>query len=141
MDIKAELEDAVYTYREFFRREGIELQLHRLRGGVSPPSPETRSGCGRCSATCWTTPPSTAAPASASTPPSRREEDEVVITHPGLWPRYPSRRSCPTSSTSSIRGRSKARGSGIGLAVCEEIITRHERHPGLSATPRGAAAW
>ena len=25
MDIKAELEDAVYTYREFFRREGIEL--------------------------------------------------------------------------------------------------------------------
>ena len=25
MDLKAELEDAVYTYREFFRREGIEL--------------------------------------------------------------------------------------------------------------------
>lgn len=25
MDIKAELEDAVYTYKEFFRREGIEL--------------------------------------------------------------------------------------------------------------------
>ena len=25
LDLKAELEDAVYTYREFFRREGIEL--------------------------------------------------------------------------------------------------------------------
>ena len=24
------------------------------------------------------------------------------------------------------KGSSKARGSGIGLAVCEEIITRHE---------------
>ena len=28
MDIKAELEDAVYTYREFFRREGIELNYY-----------------------------------------------------------------------------------------------------------------
>ena len=35
VDIKAELEDAVYTYREFFRREGIELNHYRLRGGVS----------------------------------------------------------------------------------------------------------
>lgn len=39
MDIKAELEDAVYTYREFFRREGIELnhfdcdESFRHRGG------------------------------------------------------------------------------------------------------------
>ena len=30
MDIKAELEDAVYTYTEFFRREGITLHPHRL---------------------------------------------------------------------------------------------------------------
>ncbi|MEG2455511.1 MAG: HAMP domain-containing sensor histidine kinase, partial [Oscillospiraceae bacterium] len=28
LDIKAELEDAVYTYREFFRREGITLTHH-----------------------------------------------------------------------------------------------------------------
>ena len=32
------------------------------------PSRGTRSGCGRCSATCWTTPPSTAARASALIP-------------------------------------------------------------------------
>ena len=30
MDIKAELEDAVYTYREFFRREGIDRKSTRL---------------------------------------------------------------------------------------------------------------
>ena len=26
LDLKAELEDAVYTYREFFRKEGIALE-------------------------------------------------------------------------------------------------------------------
>ena len=38
------------------------------------------------------------------------------------------------------KGSSKARGSGIGLAVCEEIVTPPQRHAWTSATPRAAAA-
>ena len=35
LDLKAELEDAVYTYREFFRREGIELTYQDCPEAVS----------------------------------------------------------------------------------------------------------
>ena len=73
IDIQAEFEDAVYTYREFFKKEGIELNYTDPEAGDSRRCPATRSGCGRCSATCWTMRPSTAAPASGSIPPSERK--------------------------------------------------------------------
>ena len=68
VDLQAEFEDAIFTYRELFRQEGIELR-YDAGEEVLPPSPAIRSGSSRSSATCWTTPPSTEARASASTPP------------------------------------------------------------------------
>ena len=44
MDLQAEFEDAIFTYRELFRQEGIELQLRAGRGDRCRPSPVTRSG-------------------------------------------------------------------------------------------------
>ncbi len=73
MDIKAELEDAVYTYREFFRREGIEL-IHTDCEEEFPSSAGIRSGYVRCSATSWTMRPSTAAAASGLTQLFSRKE-------------------------------------------------------------------
>ena len=35
------------------------------------------------------------------------------------------------------KGSSKARGSGIGLAVCEEIVTRHEGSLGVDNAENG----
>ena len=113
MDLKAELEDAVYTYREFFRREGIELTYQDCPEEMIPisgdperlrqvfcnrrcsPSAATRSGCARCSATCWTTRPSTAARASASTCPSPRTGRRRSSASGTTAPASP-RRSCPT---------------------------------------------
>lgn len=43
MDLQAEFEDAIFTYRELFRQEGIELRYERERRSCRP-SAVTRSG-------------------------------------------------------------------------------------------------
>lgn len=124
MDIKAELEDAVYTYREFFRREGIELN-HFDCDEEFPPiagDPERlrqvfcnlldnaakHGGLGKRIDTAIA-----------------RDEDQVVITIRDYGPGIPAEE-LPHVKYKFYKGSSKARGSGIGLAVCDEIITRHE---------------
>ena len=71
-------------------RRASELQLRRRRTSCLRPYPR-RSGtaASRCSATCWTTPPSTAAPASASIASLRREADNYVIRIRDYRPRHP----------------------------------------------------
>ena len=123
MDIKAELEDAVYTYREFFRREGIELNHYDCEEEFPPISgdPERlrqvfcnlldnaakHGGSGKRIDTAI-----------------RREGDQAVITIRDYGPGVPADE-LPFIKQKFYKGSSKARGSGIGLAVCDEIITRH----------------
>ncbi len=123
MDLKAELEDAVYTYREFFRRDG--LMLHYDDGDEEFPSvtgdPERmrqvfcnlldnaskHGGAGkRIDVAVY------------------REENKAVITIRDYGPGIPEDE-LPHVKYKFYKGSSKARGSGIGLAVCDEIITRH----------------
>ena len=124
MDIKAELEDAVYTYREFFRREGIELNHfdcdeefpliagdpERLRQVFCNllDNAAKHGGSGKRIDTAIA-----------------RDEDQVVITIRDYGPGIPAEE-LPHVKYKFYKGSSKARGSGIGLAVCDEIITRHE---------------
>ena len=124
MDIKAELEDAVYTYREFFRREGIELNHFDCEEEFPPIAgdPERlrqvfcnlldnaakHGGSGKRIDTAI-----------------RREEDQVVITIRDYGPGIPEEE-LPHVKNKFSKGSSKARGSGIGLAVCDEIVSRHE---------------
>ena len=69
VDLQAEFEDAIFTYRELFRQEGIEL-AYEPGEVLPPPIPEIRSGSSRCFAMCWTMLPSTAAVAGGSRRPS-----------------------------------------------------------------------
>ena len=123
MDIKAELEDAVYTYREFFRREGIELNHSDCENEFPPLSgdPERmrqvfsnlldnaakHGGSGKRNDT-------------AIFP----EGAQVVITVRDYGPGIPEEE-LPHVKYKFYKGSSKARGSGIGLAVCDEIVGRH----------------
>ena len=123
VDIKAELEDAVYTYKEFFRKEGIilnyedteeefptiEADPERLRQVFSNlfDNAAKHGGSGKRidTAIC-------------------REGDEIIITIRDYGPGIPEEE-LPHVKYKFYKGSSKARGSGIGLAVCDEIITRH----------------
>lgn len=123
MDLKAELEDAVYTYREFFRREGAVLNYddgdeefplvmgdpERMRQVFCNLLDNSfkHGGAGRRIdvAVC-------------------RREDQAVITIRDYGPGIPEEE-LPHVKYKFYKGSSKARGSGIGLAVSDEIITRH----------------
>jgi signal transduction histidine kinase len=122
VDIKAELEDAVYTYREFFRKEGITLEYHDCdeEFPLIPGDPERlrqvfsnlldnaakHGGAGqRIITSIW------------------GENGEVCIRIRDFGPGVPEDE-LPHIKAKFYKGSSKARGSGIGLAVCDEIVTR-----------------
>ena len=122
-DIKAELEDAVYTYREFFRKEGISLEYQDCEEEFDPiPGDPERlrqvfsnlldnaakhGGSGKRIITSIS-----------------GEEGYVVIRIRDFGNGIPEEE-LPHVKAKFYKGSSTARGSGIGLAVCEEIISRH----------------
>ena len=136
VDLKAELEDAVYTYREFFRKEGIELTYsdceeefplmnadpERLRQVFCNllDNAAKHGGSGK----------------RIDTAIAPGEENTVVITIRDYGPGIPEEE-LPHVKTKFYKGSSKARGSGIGLAVCEEIVTRHQGTLDIGNAPGG----
>ncbi len=123
LDITAELEDAVYTYREFFRRKGLELRYTQpdelLPAVTGDPARLRQVFCnlldnadkhggsgGRVDVSIC------------------QEGDDAVIRIRDYGPGIPEEE-LPHVKYKFYKGSSKARGSGIGLAVCEEIVTRH----------------
>ncbi len=124
LDLKAELEDAVYTYKEFFRKEGISLEYTECEEEMIPISgdPERlrqvfcnlldnaakHGGAGRRIDVSM-----------------KQILTDAVIRIRDYGPGVPEDE-LPFLKNKFYKGSSKARGSGIGLAVCEEIVTRHE---------------
>ena len=123
IDILAELEDAVYTYREFFRRQGLELnyspceeelplvsgdpeRLRQVFCNLLDNAGKHGGSGGRIDVSAG------------------HEGDNVVIRIRDYGPGVPEDE-LPFIKYKFYKGSSKARGSGIGLAVCEEIITSH----------------
>ena len=122
-DLQAELEDAIFTYRELFRQEGIELHYQAGDEELAPiPGDPERlkqvfcnvldnaakhGGAGRR--------------IDASIGP---EGGEQVIRIRDYGPGVPEEE-LPYVKQKFYKGSSKARGSGIGLAVCDEIIKLH----------------
>ena len=122
-DIQAEFEDAIFTYRELFRQEEIEVTYQEPEDLIDPMDgdPERlkqvfcnlldnaakHGGSGKRIDT------------------SIREENGCIILQirdhgPGI-----PAEELPFVKQRFYKGSSKARGSGMGLAVCEEIIQRH----------------
>ena len=123
MDIKAELEDAVYTYHEFLASEGIAVYHHDCEEEFDPiPGDPDRLRQVFCNLL------DNAAKHGGA---GKRIETEiypeagdVVITIRDFGPGIPPEE-LPNVKYKFYKGSSTARGSGIGLAVCEEIVSRH----------------
>ena len=123
-DLQAELEDAVYTYRELFRQDGISLEYTSDKALYEEPitgDPERlkqvfcnvldnaakHGGAGKRIDASMT-----------------REDGLQVIRVRDFGPGIPEAE-LPYVKQKFYKGSSKARGSGIGLAVCDEIVRLH----------------
>ncbi len=124
LDLKAELEDAVYTYTEFFRKEGIELRYTDCPEEMIPISGDPE----RLRQVFCNLLDNAAKHGGAGKKIDvsiRVEGEEAIIRIRDYGPGVPEEE-LPFIKNKFYKGSSKARGSGIGLAVCEEIVTRHE---------------
>ena len=123
-DLQAELEDAVYTYRELFRQDGISLEYTSDKALYEEPitgDPERlkqvfcnvldnaakHGGSGKRIVVRLT-----------------QENEAYVITIRDFGPGIPAAE-LPYVKQKFYKGSSRARGSGIGLAVCDEIVNLH----------------
>ena len=123
-DLQAELEDAVYTYRELFRQDGISLEYTSDKALYDEPitgDPERlkqvfcnvldnaakHGGSGKRIVVHLT-----------------QQEGEYIISIRDFGPGIPEAE-LPYVKQKFYKGSSRARGSGIGLAVCDEIVRLH----------------
>ena len=124
LDLKAELEDAVYTYKEFFRKEGIALEYtdcpEEMLPIVGDPERLRQVFCNLLDNAAKHGGAGKRIDVSIC-----QEILEGVIRIRDYGPGIPEEE-LPFIKNKFYKGSSKARGSGIGLAVCEEIVTRHE---------------
>ena len=122
-DLQAEFEDAIFTYRELFRQEGIELEYESGEDLLTPifGDPE------RLKQVFCNVLDNAAKHGGAGkriTASIVQEETEYVIRVRDYGPGIPEAE-LPYVKQKFYKGTSKARGSGIGLAVCDEIINLH----------------
>ena len=124
MDIKAELADAVYTYTEFFRRKGLALEYDECEEDF-PPMEGDPARLRQVFCNLLDNADKHGGAGKRIEVSIRREEDSAVIRVRDHGPGVP-QEELPFVKNKFYKGSSKARGSGIGLAVCEEIVQRHE---------------
>ncbi|MBQ7777742.1 MAG: HAMP domain-containing histidine kinase [Oscillibacter sp.] len=123
MDLQAEFEDAIFTYRELFRQEGIELEyeseVEELPFIVGDPERLKQVFCNVLDNAAKHGGAGKRISASIA-----RENGAQVIRVRDYGPGIPEAE-LPFVKQKFYKGSSKARGSGIGLAVCDEIVELH----------------
>lgn len=123
VDLKAEFEDAVYTYKEFFRKGGLELR-YEDSDEEFPPVEADPARLRQVFTNILDNAAKHGGSGGKIDAAIRQEGDWAVITIRDYGQGIPADE-LPHVKTKFYKGSSKARGSGIGLAVCDEIITRH----------------
>ncbi|MCD8382539.1 MAG: sensor histidine kinase [Clostridiales bacterium] len=135
VDIKAEFEDAVFTYGQIFQKQGITLHHNDCEEEFDPiPGDPQRLRQVFCNLL------DNAAKHGGSggviQTAIARLEDTICISIRDYGPGIPEEE-LPFVKKKFYKGSSKARGNGIGLAVCDEIVTRHGGVLDISNAPGG----
>jgi signal transduction histidine kinase len=123
IDIVAELEDSIFTYGELLKQEGIKLEYEPWEGELDmiPGDParlkqvflnilDNASKYGRDGGRIIVS--------------LETDDDNVYIKFRDFGPGVPEDE-LPNVKMKFYKGSSKERGSGIGLAVCDEIVRLH----------------
>ena len=124
MDLQAEFEDAVYTYREVFKQQGITLDYHS-DGVYDEPITADPERLKQVFCNVLDNAAKHGGSGKRIDVSVAQEGAEAVVRIRDYGPGVPEEE-LPFIKNKFYKGTSKARGSGIGLAVCEEIVTRHE---------------
>ena len=123
VDLQAEFEDAIFTYGELFRQEGIKLTYESGDEDLPPiPGDSERLKQVFCNV-LDNAAKHGGAGKRIDTSVTREGEFEVVRVR-DYGPGIPEAE-LPFIKQKFYKGSSKARGSGIGLAVCDEIVGLH----------------
>ena len=123
VDLQAEFEDAIYTYRELFKQESIELTYD---GGdeLFAPIPGDPERLKQVFCNVLDNAAKHGGAGKRIDAAVRGDEGRIIITVRDYGPGIPEAE-LPFVKQKFYKGSSKARGSGIGLAVCDEIIRLH----------------
>ena len=123
VDLQAELEDAIFTYRELFRQEGIELE-YETPEDLLPPIPGDPERLKQVFCNVLDNAAKHGGAGKRIVASIAREGEEQVIRVRDFGPGIPEAE-LPFVKQKFYKGTAKARGSGIGLAVTEEIVVLH----------------
>ena len=123
VDLQAEFEDAIFTYQELFRQEGIQLE-YEPSDDLMDPIPGDPERLKQVFCNVLDNAAKHGGAGKRITASVQREGDILVIRVRDFGPGIPEAE-LPFVKQKFYKGSSKARGSGIGLAVCEEIIALH----------------
>ena len=123
VDLQAELEDAIFTYRELFRQEQIELEYEPIEE-LMPEIPGDAERLKQVFCNVLDNASKHGGAGKRIEVSLEREGSEQVVRVRDFGPGIPEAE-LPFVKQKFYKGSSKARGSGIGLAVCDEILQLH----------------
>ena len=124
VDLQAELEDAVYTYREPFQQDGIALEYSSDKALYEEPITGDPDRLKQVFCNLLDNAAKHGGSGKRIAVHLARSGDGYAISIRDFGPGIPEAE-LPYVKQKFYKGSSKARGSGIGLAVCDEIVRRH----------------
>ncbi|MCI8656972.1 MAG: HAMP domain-containing histidine kinase [Oscillospiraceae bacterium] len=124
VDVQAEFEDTIYTYMELFKQDHIELH-YEGSDELFPPIPSDPERLKQVFCNVLDNAAKHGGAGRRIDAAVTAGAEAIVITVRDYGPGIPEAE-LPFVKQKFYKGSSKARGSGIGLAVCDEIIRLHE---------------